>query len=235
MQDSSLDNNLTTTARPQRALAWAGEICYEGNVNVRNVRSCVRVSVVAAAFLASGCAWTTQTLEPPQAPAWYGGIQRGAGRDIVVVPFVDRRKMPHLCGIKKNGYSQPAAHLLCSMPPERWLSDLVAEGLSESGFDVSSAIEDAPPSALIVSGALEQTFVEPDMGVFSASAEADVWLTIAVSNKNGFRARRSFYVKGSDTYLGGIESAGQNAFDTAMRETVVDVVAAVENLAEARP
>jgi hypothetical protein len=195
----------------------------------------VRPWVAAAAFLASGCAYFDQTLTPPQPPAWYGGIQRGAGRDIVVVPFTDRRKMPHLCGIKKDGYNRPTAHLFCKEEPERLLSELVTEGLSAAGFRVTDAVEDAPPSALIVSGTLEQTFVEPAFGVFSAADEADVWVSIGVSTVSGFRARRSFYVKGSDTYFGGIDTAGQLAFETAMRETAIDVVAAVENLAEATP
>ena len=191
---------------------------------------------IALASIASGCQYIDMTLSTPASPAWMGGVQRGKGTDIVVVgPFVDRRRPRGACGIKKDGYNRATAMIFCAVEPGRLLPAMIADGLSSAGFQVTDALGRAGPSTLIVRGAIEHAVVEAKVNVASATTEADLWLTIGVSSKSGLRALRSFFVKGTDPCIAGFESSAQLAYETSVREAAIDVVGAIENLAETIP
>jgi hypothetical protein len=197
-------------------------------MRVRGVRSWV----FAAGLLASGCAPLGSQVQAPTPIALSAGLQRGSGRDIVIVaPFVDRRE--DKCGIVTNGFRWNVHRSRCSDPPGELYAALIGEALSAAGYHVTNDLAAAAPSTLIVSGAVERTLVEPTFRFFSSAAEADIWIRIGLSTVSGLRATRSFYIKGTKFFFADANSAAGRAFDTAVRETVVDIAGAIENFDEA--
>jgi len=189
---------------------------------------------LAMAGVASGCALTDFTLQPPPQFEVAAGSRRGHGREIVVVrPFRDARPVSR-CGMKKNGYNQDSASIFCRAPASM-VADLVADQLSQAGFRVLRDRRDASPSTIILSGSLEQLFVEPKNNYFSVEIETDVALRLRATTTYGFSAERLFYVKGDEATFFAAEDDMQLSFDAGVRQLVTGVVGAVANLSERLP
>lgn len=194
----------------------------------------VLVTLALAGLLASGCALTDVTLQPPQQFEVAPGSRRGQGREIVVVrPFRDARSTSR-CGMKKNGYNVDSASVLCAAPG-RTIADLVADHLSQAGFRVLRDRRDASPSTIILTGSLEQLFVEPKSNYFSVEIETDVALRLRATTSYGFSAERRFYVKGDEATFFASDDDMQRSFDAGVRKLVSGVVGAVANLSEHLP
>lgn len=195
----------------------------------------VRRFLVAVLLVASsGCALTNMKLTPPQGPV---GANLSGGRQRVIalaVPFADERPQRDRCGMKKNGYNMDTANVYCAEEPARFLATLLATELQASGFVVVAAV---PPSgdAVKLEGHLLQFFVEPKVGFFTFTPEADVHVRLVASSASGLLAERHFYVKGIETSLVGTESNFQLASDSAVRAIVKDMVAAIVSLLDRYP
>jgi hypothetical protein len=192
------------------------------------------VTLALAGVVASGCALTDITLQAPQQFEVAPGSGRGQGREIVVVrPFRDARPAAR-CGMKKNGYNQDSASIFCRAPASM-VADLVAAQLSQAGFRVLRDRRDASPSTIILSGSLEQLFVEPKNNYFSVEIETDVALRLWATTTSGFSAERRFYVKGDEATFFASDDDMQLSFDAGVRQLVSGVVGAVANLSERLP
>ncbi|HEX8107666.1 MAG TPA: hypothetical protein VF516_08045 [Kofleriaceae bacterium] len=200
-------------------------------------RACTLAAVaMVAALCAPGCAITTMTLETPPHARVTMATSVGEGREIaLVVPFADRRATPQRCGMKKNGYNMDTADILCAEPPNQWLAALLAEELRKAGFRVAADPRQAGPGALRLEGTLTQFFLEPDVGFFTFSPEADIELRLVASAPSGLVAERRFYCKGRETALSGLEENFRLAADSAVRDMLVRVVAAVAELVRQYP
>ena len=192
------------------------------------------MALAVAGLVASGCALTDVTLKPPPQFEVAPGSRRGQGREIVVVrPFRDARSVSR-CGMKKNGYNVDTASVLC-VAPASMIADLVAHHLSLAGFRVLRDRRDAGPSTIILTGSLDQAFVEPKNNFFSVEIETDVELKLRATTTYGFSAERRFYVKGDEATFFASDDDMQRSFDAGVRKLVSGVVGAVANLSEHLP
>jgi hypothetical protein len=181
-----------------------------------------------------GCAFTDVTLSRPAVGSVVAPQRRGEGRDIVVVrPFANRPR--GRCGMKKNGYNMDTANVHCGFDPGDVLADVVARELAAAGFAVHGDRGKAGTSPLVLTGVVEQMFVEPKVNYFTTSFEADVALAVTVTTPGGLAARRSFYVKGEEATVFASEEDMQAAVNSAVRQLAIKVVGAVANLVERLP
>jgi hypothetical protein len=191
-----------------------------------------RSAIVGATLLASGCATSTEAIQAPKRTDLSAGVRRGTGRDIVLLaPFVDRRD--DKCDILKRGFGWTVYRYRCAPPPGELYAQLLADALTDVGYHVTNDLKAAGPSTLIVSAAVERTLVEPVFKFFFGAAEADIQVSVGVSTKTGLRAKRSFYVKGTDAFFADANGSAQLAFASAAREATLDIVGAIVNLDEA--
>ena len=152
--------------------------------------------LVTLACLTSACAFTdvpltlpTRGLDPT--------IPGGRGRQvIVVVPFSDARQIRQRCGMQKNGYNMDTADAICQSDPNAWFAQLLADELRASGFSVLDDEAEHRPTALRIEGSLIKIFVEPVIGFWSGSLEADLSVKLRVTTQTGLEAERTFFVKG---------------------------------------
>lgn len=190
----------------------------------------------AAAMVASGCAFTEIPLTLP-ANALRTPVEGGNGRQvIVVVPFQDERRIKHRCGMQKNGYNMDTADAKCLSDPNEWIARVLANALRSAGFDVRKESEDHKPSALRVSGSTLKVFVEPVIGAWSGSLEADLSMRLSVTTETGLEAKRTFFVKG---WKGGVLASTMqpyhDALDRAAQAIVEEMVRAIVDLADSDP
>jgi hypothetical protein len=179
----------------------------------------------------TACAFTNIPLTLPtrglSAP-----IPGGKARQVVVVvPFADQRTIQNRCGMQKNGYNMDTADAICQSDPSTWLAELLARELKASGFEVVGADAPHKPGALRVEGTLTKLFVEPVIGAFSGSLEADLFVTLRASSETGLVAERGFAVKG---WQGGrvvsTSSAFNESLDRATQGVVEEMVRAIIEL-----
>jgi hypothetical protein len=208
-----------------------------GGAPVAGRRACTLAAIaMVAALCAPGCALTNMTLETPPHARVTRAASVGQGREIaLVVPFADRRATPQRCGMKKNGYNMDTADVLCAEPPNQWLAALLAEELRKAGFQVATDPRQAGPGALRLEGTLTQFFLEPDVGFVTFAPEADIELRLVATAPSGLVAERRFYAKGRETAMFGTEENFRLAADSAVRDMLVRVVAAVTELVRQVP
>ncbi len=176
----------------------------------------------------ASCAFTNVTLRPPVLPPEMK-VSGGNRRTVqVVVPFLNERPT-HRCGIQKNGLNMATATVHCSSEPAWWLAELLARELRTAGFDVATSTPSSP-NAVRLEGHLLQFFLEPVVGAFTFSPEADIHVRLVASSLSGLLAERDFYVKSIETSVFGSESNFQLASDGAAREIVANMVSAVLDL-----
>ena len=185
--------------------------------------------------IGSGCAFTDINMRlPTDARGDRRGI--GQGRAVtVVVPFTDRRSVAGRCGMQKNGYNMDTADATCDQPPAEWLARRLLSELDSAGFHTISATEpENPPTdsattdAARVEGSLLKLFVEPVIGFWSGSLEADLHVRLRVTRPDGLEAEREFFSKGilagqMVSVTPAFESALRSATSTMMDEMVLGI------------
>ena len=160
---------------------------------------------------------------------------RGEGREVTLIrPFASRRIQAR-CGMKKNGYNMDTANVLCGGAPEVMLADILARQLATAGFRVLVDPRQAGPSTLVLSGTVNQTFLEPKQDFFSVTFETDIELELTAQTGTGVFAQRRFYVKGAEATMMAPTEDMQRSFDSSVRQLVTGVVGAVANLADRVP
>lgn len=186
-------------------------------------------------LLFGACAITNVTIAPPPQEASVGHLSSRSERTLnLVVPLEDGRVSPHRCGIKKNTWNMHTATVFCSQQPNQWLGDLLAAKLRESGFNV--LVRASPdPGTMTIEGKLLQFFVEPKMGAFTVSTEADIHIRLVVTSASGLVATRDFFVKGEKTSLGAFDGDFQAASDDAARHIVQRMTEAIVELLDRAP
>ncbi len=196
---------------------------------------CLRALAILAALL-PGCAFTDVNLAMPT-----GGLESrvagGNGREIVVeTPFADDREIRDRCGMQKNGYNMDTAAAICTTDPSAWLAGLLAAELRAAGFSVVEAGSTHAQSALRVEGSLLKIFVEPVIGFWTGSHEADLQVKLVASSESGLRAERTFFAKGRQ---GGavisITPLFEQALRNATRALLDDMVRAILSLMDRYP
>lgn len=188
------------------------------------------VLLVSVALLSSACAFTNISLTLPTKPL-ASSVPGGNGRQvIVVVPFADQR-LTKRCGMQKNGYNMDTADAVCQADPGTWIAEVLARELRASGFEVLGADAPHKPGALRVEGSLAKLFVEPVIGAWSGSLEADLFVKLRVSSETGLEAERGFFVKGWQAgQVLSLSSAFNSALDRATQAAVEEMVRAVIEL-----
>lgn len=182
----------------------------------------------------TSCAFANITVTPPKA-ALATNVSGGKHRTVhVVVPLVDNRPIHNRCGMQKNGYNMDTADVNCSAEPAQWLADLMTREFKSAGFNVVTSAPSSP-NAVKVEGQLLQFFVEPKVGFFTFTPEADIHVRLVASTQSGLSAERDFYVKGIETSFVGLEYNFQAASDTAVNSLLKSMVAAVVGLMDRYP
>lgn len=200
--------------------------------------------VCTLGWLASGCAPDHFPLDLPAmefdvpAKELGQGVSWRLSREvIVVVPFGDERAADR-CGIMRKGFNHDMADAVCNRDPSIWIAELLAQRLRMWGFEVlqdgeSAAERDGDP--LRVEGSLIQVFVEPVIGAWVVTPEADLSARLLATTKSGLHAERTFFVKGwkasAVATKGDFETALKRATDAMLDE----MVAAIEELLERYP
>jgi hypothetical protein len=137
--------------------------------------------------------------------------------------------------MQKNGYGMDTADVGCTVPPPVWLAQTLAHALTTAGFRVNTNPAMQRPSSVRIDGTVLQFFVEPDVGFFTFTPEADISVRLVVSSQSGLYAERTFYFKGVETSLVGTESNFQKAADTATTQAVTVMVKAITMLLDRYP
>jgi len=158
----------------------------------------------------------------------------GRGREVIVMaPFRDARTLGR-CGMQMNGYRMDTADVVCTETPGRWFADALASALERDGFRVLRADAVPGPSTIIVSGVVQQLFLEPHDG-WLRTVEGDFGARLVVTTVSGLHAERSFYVKGTQASLASTEGVFQSAADDATEQLAVSMSRAVVELADLYP
>ncbi len=184
----------------------------------------------------SGCAFTNIPITMPTS-GLENTVPGGAGRHVVVsIPFRDDREIRDRCGMQKNGYNMDTADAVCQSNPNAWIAQLLADELRASGFTVLREGDEARRSSLQVEGSLMKLFIEPIIGAWSGSLEADLAVVLRLSTETGLRAERSFAVKG---WKGGMMVSTAQPYHTALHRgtqaLLEEMVRAIIELADAYP
>ena len=191
-----------------------------------------RAVALGGALATSGCAFSDLRVSPPPGPM---GATSGAGarRAVFVAGLVDRRPNGPRCGMQKNMYNMDTANVHCTEDPAVAMTRLLITELAAGGFVVNQGTPG--PESVILEGALLQFFVEPKVGVFTFTPEADIHIALHARTASGLAADRSFYVKGEETSMAGLESNFQKAAEAATRHIVLDMAGAVLSLFDRFP
>jgi hypothetical protein len=137
--------------------------------------------------------------------------------------------------MQKNGFGMETADVVCSVPPPVWLAQTLTHALTTAGFRVNTNPAMQRPSSLRIDGTVLQFFVEPDLGFFTFTPEADLSVKLVASSQSGLYAERTFYFKGIETSMVGTESNFQKASDTATTQAVTVMVKAIAALLDRYP
>ena len=190
---------------------------------------------LAVMVTGSGCALTDMTLRSPAVPE--ASRQCTGTRPVItlVTPLDDSRPQKHRCGIKKNGYNMETAQIFCGAEPAAYLADLLAAELVEAGFDVQRKAAATSSGGLHLKGELLQFFVEPVVGAFTFTPEADIQVKLTATTTTGLDAERDFYVKVEEVALAGTEDTFQAAAARATHQISGRMAQAVQELVQRYP
>jgi hypothetical protein len=194
------------------------------------------MTILAIASVLNGCAFTDIPLTLPSGGldnAISGGNQRQV---VIIMPFSDERAIRGRCGMQKNGYNMDTADAICQSDPTLWIANLLADGLRASGFLVLDADADHRPTALRVDGALLKIFVEPVIGAWTGSLEADLSVKLQATTETGLRAERTFFVKGwKGGQLASTSQPYQTSLHRATQAILEEMVRAITELMDEYP
>jgi len=163
-------------------------------------------------------------------------VSGGANREVVVVmPFSDERTIRNRCGMQKNGYNMDMGNASCDQEPNVWIAKLFADELQASGFHVVAEGKPDTPNALVVNGALLKLFVEPVLGWWSGSLEADLQVRLVVTTDSGLHAERTFFAKGVKHVMGFVTPLFEAALLNGSQDIIDQMVRAIVELADQYP
>lgn len=155
---------------------------------------------------------------------------------MVIIPFTDDREIRERCGMQKNGYNMDTADAICQSDPSAWIAELLADELRASGFTVLSQDRPHRPGAVRIEGSLLKVFVEPVIGFWSGTLEADLSVKLSATTETGLEAERTFFVKG---WKGGVAASTMQPFHTSLNRAtqalLEEMVRAIMELMDQHP
>lgn len=155
------------------------------------------ITILCWLSLSTGCAFSNVNMKLPTDLSVSRVATTGGQPITVVVPFEDVRTTKDRCGMQKNGYNMDTADATCDVPQPEWIANLLVAELQSAGFDATVTSEAPSPSNVpTVEGSLVKLFVEPVIGMWSGSIEADLQTRLKVQRADGLDAERTFFVKG---------------------------------------
>jgi hypothetical protein len=188
----------------------------EESRRMREVRT-----LIALLSLTTGCAFTEMPLELPSR-GLDPSLSGGKGRQVIVLaPFRDEREIRDRCGMKKNGYNMDTADAVCQSDPNLWIAQMFSDELRAAGFQVLEDEQAHRPGALRIHGSLLKLFVEPVIGFWSGSVEADLFVSLRATTETGLVAERRFMVKG---WKGGVLIGTDQPFHTATHRATQQIL-----------
>jgi hypothetical protein len=195
-----------------------------------------RLAPFALALLSGACAFNDVPLTLPDR-GLDQTVAGGNGRQVVVVqPFADERQIRDRCGMQKNGYNMDTADAVCGVAPDAWIARLLAGELRASGFSVLEPGAMHRPGALRIEGALLKIFVEPVIGAWTGSVEADLSVRLHATTETGLEAQRTFFVKGwKGGQLASTMQPFHTALDRATQAMLDEMVRAIVELMDRHP
>jgi uncharacterized lipoprotein YajG len=222
---------------PRRVYRWMHTTPPAGSSSPTIATRMASAIPLALLLLTGGCAFIDLNVAPPPAQSLAQPATLGRGREVILqAPFTDQRSEPERCGMQKNGYNMATASVHCAVPPPQWLSQALEQGLVSAGFRVRrSHLEAQQASSVRIDGTVLQFFVEPDVGLFTFTPEADISVRLVLTSRSGLRAKRVFYVKGVESSLVGTEENFQAAAHEGTRQVVTAMVSAIAALLDRYP
>lgn len=188
---------------------------------------------ILPALALTSCAFSDLNVKAPRLGST--GLSGGIHRKVhVILPFLDERPNRSRCGMQKNGYNMDTADVNCVGLPSQWVADALATELRTAGFDVTTGPA-SNSNGVKLEGQLLQFFIEPKVGAFTVTPEADIHVRLVASSASGLLAEREFYVKGTRSALVGVESTFQAASDRAFQDIMKSMVSAVISLMDNYP
>lgn len=138
--------------------------------------------------------------------------------------------------MQKNGYNMDTADAVRQSPPDAWIAKLLADELRASGFMVLGPDDPSRSSALHIDGTLLQLFVEPVIGAWTGSLEADLSVRLRATTTTGLEAERTFLVKGwKGGQLASTMQPYHTALDRATQAMLDEMVRAILELMDRYP
>jgi hypothetical protein len=196
----------------------------------------IRATLVVLVMSLSACAFTDIRLTLPTRKL-ESTVPGGNGRQVIVLtPFVDEREVRERCGRQINGYGMDTADAICQSDPTAWIAERLTDELRASGFTVLEESAEHRPGALRVDGSLLRLFVEPKIGFWSGSLEADLSVKLRATSQTGLVSERTFFVKG---WKGGVMASTTQPYLTSLHRAtqalVEEMVRAVVELMDRYP
>ena len=119
------------------------------------------------------------------------------------------------------------ADAICRTPPGTWLSKLLADELRAAGFNVTRNTNSVKKNTLVINGSVSKVFVEPVIGWWSGSLEADLEISLVATTGSGLKAERKFFSKGIKK---GIMIVTMTPYQTSLKRATDSLL---ENMVEA--
>ena len=194
-----------------------------GHMEKSNVSVCPSM-ILFTLLCCSGCAFGNISLDMPHGVGISISVSTKDRYEVVVSEIIDARQQRQRIGMKKNGYNMDTADVLAKEDVPSWMTSLLTNHLRFAGIKVINR-PSAGAQPIIVGSNLEVLFIEPVMGWFTVSTEADIGLTVNVQTPQGLTASRRYYVKGvNEEMVGDLEANYLNALNKASTELMERLV-----------
>jgi hypothetical protein len=111
----------------------------------------------------------------------------------------------------------------------------LSDELRASGFDVLKSEPPSGSNVLKINGELSTFFVEPVIGFWSLTHEADIGAKLIATTDTGLLAERSFFVKGTKKAMVSTMNPLRDAVKRAADQIITDMVEAIFYLMDKYP
>lgn len=153
-------------------------------------------------LFASGCAFPPAKLKVKydQARAKLGPLSSIKSLEIQVVPFEDKRLLPHTIGYQRNGFGMNMGDIITTRPVAELVREAIAITLEKNGHIVTNEKKN-----LKISGTIETFWFESQVNAFTlefmGTIAVDLTLEDSQTNNSLFSRRYSGY-HNAEFYMG---------------------------------
>lgn len=188
--------------------------------------------LVLVGGLTSGCQFPgsdinrdfTLPLPQPGVTTTYSG---GNERVLIVSPLVDKRAEQRIGMRKSVTDKDDIGSVFANQNVNEWLRSRLSNELNSAGFRVNP--QGDHPNATIISGFINELFIEWVAHTWSVDLESDISVLIHVSRSDGLEAERLYFVKGVEQVSTWASQAAfaaslRKSSDDLMRRVVADII-----------